>query len=334
MTDKQIAHIGNRITESTEKVVSCVKTKDIKKASSNLKDIKSDAKIIIKKLKLRVEQLESVVKLNSHKERETIEKKYQAECERDSLQRENDEITDKMKQCKKAKASAEKSLKQSQYLYNSAKAESREAGKKAQELRNNWFIPVYGPYLMVREAVQQNGQKEEEAKREAERHKRNCASLEREIDSYENELKIISNKIYENQRTIKALSDQCYKLHRQIGDLRNAIDDLKQTIFYREEQNSIALEGLKNTDNLDKKFEKAIGFEAKLHNKFCKSKATTHSVELFDATWKSLLTVEHVSNISISFTCTYCRCFKTDIPFYDEYNETFTCGDCYEKQHT
>ena len=334
MADKQIADIGNCITESTGKVVSCVKKKDIKKASSNLKDIKSDAEIIIKKLKLRVEQLESVVKLNSHNEREIIEKQYQAEHERESLQRENDEIADKMEQCKKAKASAEKSLKQSQCLFNSAEAESRESGQKAQELRDNWFVPFYGQYLLIREAVQQNGQKEEEAKREAERHKRNCTSLEREIDSYENELKVISNKIYDNQRAIKALSDQCHKLHRLKGDLRNAIDDLKQTIFYREEQNSIALEGLKNTESLDKKLKKAIGFKAKLRNKFCKSKATTHSVELFDATWKSLLTVEHVSNISISFTCTNCRCFKTDIPFYDEYNESFTCGDCYEKQYT
>ena len=334
MADKQIANIGSRITESTGKVVSCVKKTDIKKASSNLKDIKSDAEIIIKKLKLRVEQLESIVKLNSNKEREITEKQYQAERERESLQRENDEIRDKIEQCKKAKASAEKSLKESQYLYNSAEAESREAGEKAQELRDNWFIPFYGQYLLIREAVQQNGQKEEEAKREAERHKRNCTSLEREIDSYENELKMISNKIYNNKRTIKALSDQCHKLHRLKGDLRNAIGDLKQTIFYREEQNSIALEGLKNTESLDKKLKKALGFKATLQRKFCKSKATTHTVEAFDTTWQSLLTVEHISNISISFTCINCGCYKTDIPFYNEYNESFTCGDCYEKQHT
>ena len=114
---------------------------------------------------------------------------------------------------------------------------------------------------MVREAVQQNGKKEEEAQREAARHKANCRSLENEIATYENELRISDNEIDNNERTIKALCDQCNELHRQTGDLRNAVDDLKKTIFVREEQSSITVDGLKNTDNLDRKVVKAIGYK-------------------------------------------------------------------------
>ena len=98
---------------------------------------------------------------------------------------------------------------------------------------------------MVREAIQQNGKKEEEAQREAARHKANCRSLENEIATYENELRISDNEINHYKRTIKALCDQCNELHRQTGDLRNAVDDLKKTIFVREEQSSIAVDGLK-----------------------------------------------------------------------------------------
>lgn len=333
MSDKLIANFGNRITESTGVVASFVRTKDLPNASRNLAEIKSDAAVIIKKLKLRVEQLESMVKLNLTKEREIKEQQYLAEQDRDSLQKENDEIKYKMERCKKAMESTRQSLQQSEYLYRSAESERREKGEKAQELRDYWFVPGFGQYLMIREAFQQNGKKAEEARREAARHRENCRSLENEIATYENELKISDKKINDNERNIRELSDQCNELHRQTGDIRNAIDDLKRTVFVREEQSSIAIDGLQNTENLDKKLAKAIDYKEESQlEKFCNSHATHRSVKLFTDTWKSMLSTEYTSNLSISFTCISCGCFKTGIPFYNESNKTFTCEDCYEKQ--
>lgn len=334
MADKQIANFCNWITESTGTVVSSVKQNDLKKASRSLTEIKSDGAMLVKKLKLHVEQLESLVKLNINKERETKEQLYQAERDQKSLQRENDEIKYQMEQCKKALSSTTQSLQHSEYLYECAEMERREKGKKAQEVRDNWFVPIWGQFLMIREAIQKNGEKEEIARREAARHRENCRSLEREIANYENELRISSNKIDANQRSINALSDKCNKLHRQTGDFRNAIADLKESIFSREEQSSIAVEGLDKTDNLDKKFTTAIGFKAEKQNRFCQSNATERSIALFTETWNSIFTIETTSKLTISFTCISCGCFKTDIPFYNESNKSFTCGDCYEKQQT
>ena len=124
------------------------------------------------------------------------------------------------------------------------------------------------------------------------------------------------------------------ELHRQTGDLRNAIADLKRTVLVRKEQSNIAVEGQKCIDNLDKKLVKAISYKVKQQEKFCSSKATKHHVELLTETWNSMFATEQISNLSISFICITCGCFKIDVPFYDELNKTFTCGLCYEKQQT
>ena len=154
MAEKQIANFSNQITESTEIVISCVRKKNLKEASRNLAEIKLDAAVIIKKLKLRVEQLESVVKLNMTKEKEIKEQQYQAERDRESLQKENEEIKYKVERCKKVMESTRQSLQQSEYLYKAAECERKEKGEKAQELRDYWYVPIYGQILMVREAVQ------------------------------------------------------------------------------------------------------------------------------------------------------------------------------------
>ena len=130
MADKQIANFGDQITESTGVVMSCVRNKDLKKASRNLEEIKSDAAVIIKKLKLRVEQLESVVKLNMTKEKEIKDQQYKAECKRELLQKENDEIKYKMEWCRKAMESGRQSLQQSECLYKAAEYECKEKVKR------------------------------------------------------------------------------------------------------------------------------------------------------------------------------------------------------------
>ena len=166
MADKQLANFGNHITKSTEMVMSCVRNKDLKKASSNLKEIKSDTTMMIKKLKLHVEQLESMVKLNMSKEGEIKEKQYQAEREQELLQKQNDELFYKIKKSRKAIDSARKSLQRSEHYYNSAESECRERSEKVQELRDNIFVPFYGLYLVIREAIEQNALKEEEAQKD------------------------------------------------------------------------------------------------------------------------------------------------------------------------
>ena len=300
MANEQLANFGNRITESTEIVMSCVRNRDLKNASSNLKEIKSDAAMMIRKLKLHVEQLESVVKLNMSKEREIKEKQYQAEREQELLQKQSNEIIYKIKKYRKAMDSARKSLQQSECLYNSAETERRERGEKVQELRDNFFVPFYGLYLLMREVIEQNARKEEEARTEAARHRENCKSLKRKIASYENQLRITSNKLDDNEKIIKALSYQWNELHIQTGDLRNTIADLKRIIFVRKEQSSIAAEGQKNIDNLDKKLLKAMSYTEKQQEKFCSSKATKHSIELLTKTWNSMFTTEYTSFHSLA----------------------------------
>ena len=103
---------------------------------------------------------------------------YQVEMElknrKQALETKKSALTDEMERCSRNKQDSSR-------RYQVAEREKKEAEKKFEELRDWWWVPIYGQALIVRELYENNAQKARDAYRKMERHERDMEGAESEI---------------------------------------------------------------------------------------------------------------------------------------------------------
>ena len=77
----------------------------------------------------------------------------------------------------------QQSRNEAQRRYGDAIDKQRSAERRLEEFESNWWVPIYGQVLLVRELIEDNQQQANNAERDKNRHERDVENADREIRS-------------------------------------------------------------------------------------------------------------------------------------------------------
>ena len=169
-----------------------VERNDTNAAATTLQSVQSDAKIlqrearILHKRLLNVEQENEAQVENLTKE---INNLFQKEHE---LKQEENNLGVKISGLKANREWHQNSRNGAQRRYEVARAEQRKAEEKRKEFESFWWVPGYGPFLVVRELIEDNKNRARQAERDKNHHGREVDNADREISSTNTKINQVS----------------------------------------------------------------------------------------------------------------------------------------------
>ena len=98
------------------------------------------------------------------------------------LEKEKRELETKRSSLENEKKQSRKKYDKASNRYHQARREKEEAERKNDELKSWWWVPVYGQFLAVRELIEGNLKKEQDASREMDNFQSDIRRAERETE--------------------------------------------------------------------------------------------------------------------------------------------------------
>ncbi|XP_068716849.1 tropomyosin alpha-1 chain-like [Montipora capricornis] len=141
------------------------------------------------------------------------------------LEKEKRELETKRSSLENEKKQSRKKYDKASNRYHQARREKEEAERKNDELKSWWWVPVYGQVLAVRELIEGNLEKEQDASREMD----NCQS---DIRRAERETEWASSAISEAEENIRKISKEKEDLEKERGACRERLGDIKSTTSF------------------------------------------------------------------------------------------------------
>ena len=148
-----------------------------------IKSIRQDGVLLQKQASIRCDELKQDEKKQQELDEDLtrqINKLHAEEVElknrRQGLEAKKSALNEERERCCRNKRDASR-------RYENAKAEKREAEEKFEEAKKWGWVPGYGTFLVVRELVENNGEKARDARREMERYDGEMSRAESNIRS-------------------------------------------------------------------------------------------------------------------------------------------------------
>ena len=160
-----------------------VKKNDANRAAIVLQSVQSDAKILQRETRVLHKLLVNVEEENEAKVGNLTVEINQLYQNEQHLNEKEKYLAVQISGLKATRQQYEQHRKVSQIRQDAAEAKQREAENKHKEYENNWWIPVIGQVLWLRELFEQNKERARKAEREKNRHARDVENTDREISS-------------------------------------------------------------------------------------------------------------------------------------------------------
>ena len=178
-----LAATSSRCFNALETAVEAVKTGNADSAAVVIRSIRQDGLLLQKQASILCDELRQAEEKKQELDEDLTRQINKLHAEEVKLKNRRQALEAKKSALKKERERCFRNKQDASRRYEEAKAEKRKAEEKLEELKNWWWVPVYGTFLAVRELVEKNGVKALGERRQMERYDGEMTGAESNIRS-------------------------------------------------------------------------------------------------------------------------------------------------------
>ena len=304
------------------------------KALKTLSLTKESGKALENKLESILSRLENLEKYNKRKEEAYYSLLKDRKNEKTSLISRKSSLETCIFSKSASVRETERLLNDARDEINSAKRERNRAQEKYDKVKKYWWVPIYGQVLAIKELIEGNEYKANEAQSRMNRYEREVREYNSELKKSKEELENLNDIIRNVESDLRDCNRKISSIKSNIETICSAIGEVLDAKEYWRSSVSETKSANKSTNHMEK-LVNTSNAKKKLVD-FSKSYATKLMVNKYDSQWEkveSVLGDAFLNKVSLTFTCSHCNITKTSLP-YIEHLDTFVCEDCFENKYT